>query len=504
MRAERRVDGGGQRGATHSRCAKVSGNALHTSIRVPLAAIIAGLVVSGRGEAQPHAVRRCVDDTTRVLPAPALRQTVDTIAPGITYTCLLRPEGPWLLHVATIDLPTARARGYAVDGVRAFDRMVGRERVSAMAARLVARGERPLVAINADFFDLGTGEVENNHVVRGAWVKGAVITDSPHDEFDNAHTQFAVDRQGRVRIGRFELHGAVRARGRTQALVGVNYRPARTDGLVLYTPWYGASTLSDTLALVRTAGERDPDATPPGATSRPAPPPSVSQLRADSARAARLAATHDAVEVALLPAGARGDTLLYRVAPSAAHVGGAMPIPPRGAVLSATGDSAIAFVRALARRGTLVRVLAGLGEPSFAPRTSVGGWPRVVLDGANVGVRADSLEGTFPRFSSARHPRSAIALSRDSTQLMLVVVDGRRPWSVGMSLAELADNLIALGAYQAMNLDGGGSSALWVAGDVVNFPSDPTGERAVGNALVVRATRPDRTPGTGAARGPRR
>ncbi|MCC6929977.1 MAG: phosphodiester glycosidase family protein [Gemmatimonadaceae bacterium] len=486
----------------------MSGNTLRASIRIPLAAVIAGLVVSGRGEAQDRAIRRCVDDTTRVLPASVPRETVDTIAPGITYTCLLRPEGPWLVHVATIDLPTARARGYALDGVRAHDRMVGRERVSAMAARLRARGERALAAINADFFDLGTGEVENNHVVRGEWVKGAVITDSPHDDFDNAHTQFAVDRRGRVRMGRFELHGAVRAAGRTQPLVGVNYRPPRTSGLVLYTPWYGAVTLSDTLSLaqsgVRPPPERDPDATPPGATpARGAPPPSVSQLRADSARAARLAATHDAVEVTLTGAGARGDTLLYRVSPAPAHVGGAMPIPPRGAVLSATGDSAIAFVRALARRGTLVRVVAGLGAPPFAPRTSVGGWPRVVLDGANVGVRADSLEGTFPRFSTARHPRSAIALSRDSTKLMLVVVDGRRAWSVGMSLAELADNLIALGAYQAMNLDGGGSSALWLAGEVVNFPSDPSGERAVGNALVVRATRPDRVAGGGVGAAPR-
>jgi exopolysaccharide biosynthesis protein len=134
-------------------------------------------------------------------------------------------------------------------------------------------------------------------------------------------------------------------------------------------------------------------------------------------------------------------------------------------------------------------VVAALGDPPFTPRMSIGGWPRVVQDGANVGTRADSLEGTFPRFSAARHPRSAIALSRDSTQLMLVVVDGRRPWSVGMSLAELGDALIALGAWQAMNLDGGGSSALWVDGEVVNYPSDPTGERAVGNALVVERRR---------------
>lgn len=461
-----------------------------TSIRFLLAASLAVLGVPSRGEAQQGGVRRCVSDTTRVLPAPVLRQSVDTIAPGVTYTCLLRPEGPWLLHIATIDL---RETGYAIDGVRAAERMVGRERVSAMAQRLVARGERPLVAINADFFDLGTGEVENNHVVRGEWVKGAVITDSPHDEFDNAHTQFAIDRRGRVHIGRFELHGDVRAGRRSQALVGINYRPPRTEGVVLYTPWYGERTLRDTLERATATRPRDPDATPASAAAPPAatpapprPAPSPSQLRADSARAATLAATRHAVEVALMPVGARGDTLLYRVATPRPRVGGALRIPARGAVLSATGDSAIAFVRALARRGATVRVQAGLGLPAFSPRTSVGGWPRLVQDGANVGVRADSLEGTFPRFSAARHPRSAIALSRDSTQLMLVVVDGRRPWSVGMSLGELGDALIALGASQAMNLDGGGSSALWVRGEIVNFPSDPTGERAVGNALVIR------------------
>lgn len=461
-----------------------------TSIRFLLAASLAVLGVPSRGEAQQGGVRRCVSDTTRVLPAPVLRQSVDTIAPGVTYTCLLRPEGPWLLHIATIDL---RETGYAIDGVRAAERMVGRERVSAMAQRLVARGERPLVAINADFFDLGTGEVENNHVVRGEWVKGAVITDSPHDEFDNAHTQFAIDRRGRVHIGRFELHGDVRAGRRSQALVGINYRPPRTEGVVLYTPWYGERTLRDTLERATATRPRDPDATPASAAAPPAatpapprPAPSPSQLRADSARAATLAATRHAVEVSLMPVGARGDTLLYRVATPRPRVGGALRIPPRGAVLSATGDSAIAFVRALARRGATVRVQAGLGLPAFSPRTSVGGWPRLVQDGANVGVRADSLEGTFPRFSAARHPRSAIALSRDSTQLMLVVVDGRRPWSVGMSLGELGDALIALGASQAMNLDGGGSSALWVRGEIVNFPSDPTGERAVGNALVIR------------------
>ncbi len=475
--------------------AEVSAITRVTSIRKVLAVLAGVLVVPVAGGAQPVGVRRCMTDTTQIAGNPSQRVTLDTIAPGITYTCLLRPEGPWLLHVATIDL---RNRAYVIDGVRAMDRMVGRERVSAMAARLAARGERPMVMINADFFDLGTGEIENNHVVNGAWVKGEVVTDSPHDEFDNAHTQFAIDRSGGVHMGRFELHGEVRAGRRGHELVGINYRPPRTPGLVLYTPWYGGRTLSDTSARATAVRPRDPDATPvgppppPGAATPPSvarPAPSASQLRADSARAAALAVTRAAVEVALVAAGRRGDTLLYSVRSGRVQSGGGTRIPRGGAVLSATGDSAVAFLRRVARRGGVVRVVAGLGDPTFIPRVSVGGWPRVVQDGVNVATRADSLEGTFPRFSAARHPRSAVALSRDSAQLMLVVVDGRRPWSVGMSLAELGDALISLGAWQAMNLDGGGSSALWVGGEVVNYPSDPTGERAVGNALMVRRRR---------------
>ncbi len=444
------------------------------------------------GATQP--VRRCVADTTRVLPVTAPVTTVDTIAPGITYRCLVRPEGPWVIHVARLDLRDER---WQVDGVRAADRMVGRERVSAMAQRLAARGAGPMVAINADFFDLQTGEVENNHVVDGRWVKGALDTDSPHDEFDNAHTQFAVDGRGRAHIGRFALQATAWSGGRRHPLTGINYRPSAPAGLVLYTPWYGASTLRDTLALATGARPRDPDAAPRGLDSaaaatpaRPvAAPPSPSQRRADSTRAVALAATRQALEVVLLDAGRRGDTLLFRVRQGVARRGGGTRIPPNGAVLSATGDSAIAFVRGVARRGGVVRVLATLGEPAFVPHASVGGWPRVVRGGVNVGMLADSLEGTFPRFSSARHPRSAIALDRDSTALLLVVVDGRRPWSVGMSLAELGELLLSLGASEGMNLDGGGSSALWVRGEIVNFPSDPSGERAVGNALVVRERR---------------
>ncbi len=69
---------------------------------------------------------------------------------------------------------------------------------------------------------------------------------------------------------------------------------------------------------------------------------------------------------------------------------------------------------------------------------------------------------------------------------MLVTVDGRRPGvSVGLTVAEAARVMRALGAREAMNLDGGGSTTMVVRSRVVNRPSDPTGERPVAEGIFV-------------------
>ena len=142
-----------------------------------------------------------------------------------------------------------------------------------------------------------------------------------------------------------------------------------------------------------------------------------------------------------------------------------------------------------AKRGDTVKICLGL-KPNRGPvKTLVGGWPRIVLNGRSIALSADSLEGTFPRFSSNRHPRSGVGFSIDSTRVFFIVVDGRTQSSVGMSLVEFADLMVTSGIYQGMNLDGGGSTTLVVDGDIVNSPSDPFGERAVGNCLLLYATK---------------
>lgn len=117
---------------------------------------------------------------------------------------------------------------------------------------------------------------------------------------------------------------------------------------------------------------------------------------------------------------------------------------------------------------------------------AVGGFPDLI-DG---GQRVRDLEvADRPSFAAARHPRSAVGYDSVRGQLWLVLVDGRQvPYSAGMSLPELAGLFEALGADEAINLDGGGSSVLVVQGVPVNRPSDAAGERAVVNALALVTT----------------
>jgi exopolysaccharide biosynthesis protein len=134
-------------------------------------------------------------------------------------------------------------------------------------------------------------------------------------------------------------------------------------------------------------------------------------------------------------------------------------------------------------------------EPLRAPEPwmtgAVSGWPMVVDDCEPVA----ELPGS-DHFSRAPHPRSAVGLSADRKQLFLVVADGRREGVPGLTLPELANLLDELGACTALNLDGGGSSAMWVRDRIVNQPSDLV-ERPVANHLAVIAASapPDPQPG---------
>ena len=109
-----------------------------------------------------------------------------------------------------------------------------------------------------------------------------------------------------------------------------------------------------------------------------------------------------------------------------------------------------------------------------------------------------------PAFADRRHPRTAVGIDRKGSRLWILVVDGRQEaYSGGMTLPELADLLLALGAAEAINLDGGGSSVMVVAGRRISRPSDAEGERFGGLDTASKAgaafTSPRRPKPTAAA-----
>jgi len=161
-----------------------------------------------------------------------------------------------------------------------------------------------------------------------------------------------------------------------------------------------------------------------------------------------------------------------------ANVSGNASIPANGYVLSFQGEAARYFPYFSVGQAAELKI-------SFRDKTGIehmfATGPMLVRDGART-VPID-MEGLGSPMAG-RHPRSALGLTRDG-RLLLVVVDGRQPGvSVGMTFDELARQMVELGAWNAMALDGGGSSELLATGAIVNSPADGR-ERQISNAILV-------------------
>ena len=119
---------------------------------------------------------------------------------------------------------------------------------------------------------------------------------------------------------------------------------------------------------------------------------------------------------------------------------------------------------------------------SWAVRDAVAAGPALVVDG-RVRVTADE-EVFYGTAVPEAHPRTAAGYTREG-ELILLVVDGRQPASGGLDLEGLAHVLRDLGCVEALNLDGGGSSALVVDGVLVNRPEGGERQREVLSAVAV-------------------
>jgi hypothetical protein len=315
-------------------------------------------------------------------------------------------------------------REVRLDVIHAKDAAIGLETVTAMAARTGA-----IAAVNGGYFRT-TGEFQGDstgtlQIDRALW-----------SEPDRGRASVGLIRDGRstrLVFGHVVWQAAIEAGRAKRALDGLN-RARGPNEVIVFTPQFGRAAVTDATGIEVVV------------------------------RAGRVANVFDN--------------------------GAATAIPADGFVVSARGEAAD-WVRLHLRKGARVRVTTAL-RPADRSRDNpwtnaediLGAGPKLVTDG-RVDV-TDVREKMIPTFATELHPRTAMATLADGRALLLVA-DGRHPPErVGMALDQLARMLIELGAREAINLDGGGSTAMVVQGKLVNVPSDPTGERPVSDAIVVR------------------
>lgn len=396
--------------------------------------------------------------TPRLPEADSIRVT--QLEPGVRHSYLWLDEGPWAVHVLEVDAAVCAPE---LEAVKPGPPLSRRATTSVLAAGALA-------GINADFFMLPQGTPVGAHVTGGRVLAG------PGDRPVHALTA-----GGGLRAGRAALAGFVAADGDTVALVQVNrdpgaarYRPAR-PGVRLFDAWFGDDAPVDsagpTLRVRRLhAG--------PGASARSA---AVSLEPASgvvvSVHPPRDSIPIDPEHVALQAHARAGSDWLGRRAPgdTVSWQGAVTPFEsPAGRPTESAGANPAEHPGGNS---------AEASGPASAAMEAVGGFP-LLVDGGR-GVYAEQ-PGVSRAFGGARHPRTAVGWGADGG-LFWVVVDGRQaPYSDGMSLPELEWLFLRLGAVAAINLDGGGSTAMVVEGRLVNRPSDADGERPVGNALALR------------------
>ena len=170
-------------------------------------------------------------------------------------------------------------------------------------------------------------------------------------------------------------------------------------------------------------------------------------------------------------------------------------IPAGGRTVQATGAK-VDTLLAVAHPGRKLVVRASLidhrGRPVPTPPNAsiLNGGPELVRDGrlhatpAADGMVRPGDPSFYYGWVHKRNPRTFAGVDARG-RTVLITADGRSTSSLGLGIGETAAVARSLGLRDAINLDGGGSTTMVVDGAVINVPSDATGERPVGDALVV-------------------
>jgi len=396
--------------------------------------------------------------------------TVKKLAPGVTLTQEIDRKTPLIINVVSVDLGAPGVRigvGIGQDKVNAPDRAQGREDVSRLARRWGA-----VAAINADYFPY-TGDP------LGVGIRDGELFSEPFPGIHGSgpRVTLGVTPDGRVLFDKLGFLGDLQAADGARAYLSGIDRSTAPGEIVVYSPLYGQTT-----------------------SNKPGGVEAVITGVNLPVRANKLVTGHiDRVEVV------RGSTetipkdgLVISGGPGAGadflarHLHPGDPVSFVLAVAPVGRTQGALQIASLPRTGGDLPSRSGEGLNRSAylwamVPAAVGGGPRLLTDGQ---VSVDwAAEGFDAGFAESLNPRTAVGTTRDGRHLLLVTVDGRQAFSKGVSLAGMALILKRYGAWNAINLDGGGSTTMAADGLTVSNPGGDGSERPVADMLLVYSDR---------------
>jgi exopolysaccharide biosynthesis protein len=341
---------------------------------------------------------------------------------SITHYRYVYNSIPWNINIIEIN---STDKNYSILSVKSSNKIHNsREKVSDIVKR--NRNKNITIGINADFF-YPDGDIVNNQIAEGEFVKGT----------KSNRSQIAFTFSNEPFINIFSFSGKLILKDNKEISIDALNQKRGFDSIVIYNKYWGNSTNTGS----------------------------------------------NGIEYVFIPIDSTISNKPFRAVIKSILDSNAT-ITNNQYVLSASDNKKNTTLSSLQINDTILISLSIQPDINNV-KELVGGLPQIIKDGINIAHSQALKEGANEKFSLTRHPRTAIGYSRDKAKLYLITVDGRQKCSAGMKLNELSEFMLFLGCYNALNLDGGGSTTLVINDKIINHPSDVTGERPVGNALLI-------------------
>ncbi|WP_407405223.1 phosphodiester glycosidase family protein [Sodaliphilus sp.] len=373
--------------------------------------------------------------------------TVDTlfhnqVGPGTMQTSLWFHAGTSQLRVFYTEMDMTN-QYLSLRGVCAKDMLAGNERISGMAERKSAPGQRYFIGVNADFFST-SGTTARGVSIIGSPVGSTVVDGTIFRARNNAtnYKNFVVDYDGNLYCNPFNFAGTVKDAAGNTAKVGSLNAPYTKNNITIFNDrYYGSTSQSVTGTCV-------------------------------TARVAEGYQFTTTGDFKLVVTGAPEETA-------------DATIPDGEYVLFGHGTAASLVANLKVGDEVTVNLTWTYDGKSVNPYQIISGNPKILADGVVLNSEADRGD------ANSQQPRAAVGYSHGGDKAYFFVVDGRSPLSAGVRTMVLADIMRYAGVTDAMNVDGGGSAVLYTSTlGIRNKPSDGS-ERADGNGFYCVSSAPD-------------